>query len=88
MEKCLFRFSAPFFFNQVVYFFDIELHELFILEINPLLVDSFAIIFSVGCLFVLCIVSFTVQKPLSLIRPHLLISVFIFITLRGGSKKM
>ena len=43
---------------------------LYILEINPLLVVSFAIIFShsEGCLFTLLIVSFAVQKLLSLIR--------------------
>jgi len=33
-------------------------------------------------------VSFTVQKLLSLIRSHLLVFVFIFITLGGGSKKI
>ena len=45
---------------------------LYILEINPLLVASFANIFSqtMGCLFVLFVVSFAVQKFLSLIRSH------------------
>ena len=38
--------------------------------------------------FVLFMVSFAVQKFLSLIRYHLFIFVFIFITLRGGSKKI
>ena len=33
-------------------------------------------------------VSFAVQKLLSLIRPHLFTFVFIFITLRGGLKKI
>ena len=63
---------------------------LYILEINPLSVASFADMFShsVGCLFVLFLVSFAVQKPLSLIRSHLFIFVFIFITLGGGSKKV
>ena len=48
---------------------------LYILEINPLSVVSFAIIFShsKGCLFTLLIVSFAVQKLLSLIRSHLLL---------------
>ena len=47
-----------------------------VLEINPLSVDSFANIFShsEGCLFVLFIVSFAVQKLWSLIRSHLFIS--------------
>ena len=46
---------------------------LYILEINPLLVALFANIFSrsVGCPFVLFMVSFDVQKILSLIRSHL-----------------
>ena len=45
---------------------------LYILEINPLLVASFANIFShsVDCLSILFMVSFSVQKPLSLIRSH------------------
>ena len=61
-----------------------------ILEINPLWLTLFANIFShsVGSLFVLLMVSFTVQKSLSLIRSHLFIFVFIFITLGGGSKKI
>ena len=60
---------------------------LYILEINPLSVVSFAIIFShsEGCLFTLLTVSFAVQKLLSLIGSHLLIFVFISITLGGGS---
>ena len=61
----------------------------YILEINSLSVASFANIFShsVGCLFVLFMVSFAVQKLLSLIRSHLFILVFIFITL-GGFKNI
>ena len=55
-------------------------------EINPLSVVSFAIIFShsEGCLFTL-LVSFAVKKLLSLIRSHLFTFVFISITLGGGS---
>ena len=51
-----------------------------------MLVTSFANIFvhSVGCLFVLFMVSFALQKLL--ISSHLFI--FIFITLGGGSKKI
>ena len=62
---------------------------LYILEINPLSVDSFANIFSSseGCLFMLFVVSFALQKRLSFIRFHLFIFVFISITLEGGSKK-
>ena len=59
---------------------------MYIFEINPLSVSSFAIIFSQSedCLFTLLIVSFVVQKLLSLIRSHLFIFVFIPITLGGG----
>ena len=48
---------------------------LYILEINSLSVVSYAIIFSnsEGCLFTLCVVSFALQKLLSLIK-----SFFIF----------
>ena len=51
--------------------------------INPLLVASFANIFShsVGCLFLLFMVSFAVKKLLSFIRFHLFICVFISIYL-------
>ena len=59
---------------------------LYILEINPLPATSFANIFShsVGCLFVLFMVCFAVQKLLSLIRSHMFI--FIFTALVGRSK--
>ena len=60
---------------------------LYILEINPLSVVSFVNIFShsEGCLFVLFMVSFAVQKLLSLIKAHLLIFGFISVSLGGGS---
>ena len=60
-----------------------------ILSIYPLSVTSFEIIFphSECCLFMF-MVSFAVQKLLSLIRPHLFIFVFIFIILGGGSRKI
>ena len=86
LEKCLFSFGPL--FDWVVYFSGIELQScLYILEINYLSVDSFAIIYShsEGCLFTLLIVSFIVQKLLGLIRSHLFIFVFISITLGGGS---
>ena len=60
---------------------------LYILEINSSSVASFAIIFShsEGCLFILLIVSFVVQKLLILIRSHLFIFAFISNILGGGS---
>ena len=53
---------------------------LYILEINPLSVVLFVIIFShsEGCLFTLLIVSFPVQKILSLIGSHLFLLLFHF----------
>ena len=62
----------------------------YVLQINPLSVALFANIcsHSEGCLFILFMISFAVQNLLSLIRFHLLIFVFIFITLGGGSKKL
>ena len=58
------------------------------LEINPFSILSFANIFShsEGCLFVLFMVSFAVQKLLSFIRSHLFIFGFISISLGGGLK--
>ena len=60
------------------------------LDINPLSFISFANIFShlVGCLFLLLMVSFVVQKLLSLIRSHLFTFAFISITLGDGSPKI
>ena len=73
LEKYLFR-SPVQFFDSVVCFFDIELYELlYILEINRLSIASFADIFphSVGCYFILFMLSFAVKKILSFIRSHL-----------------
>ena len=52
---------------------------LYILDVNLLLVTLFAnILFhSVGCIFILFMVSFPVQKLVCLIRSHLFIFAFI-----------
>ena len=62
---------------------------LYMLDINPLSVISFANMFShsVGCLFILSMVSFVVQKLLGLIRSHLFIFAFVSFALEDGSKK-
>ena len=89
LEKHLFRFSAHFLIGLFGFLLLSCMSCLYILEINPLLVASFANIFShsVCCFFVYFMVSFAVQKLISLIRSHLFIFVFIFITLGGGSKR-
>ena len=87
LEECLFSSLAHFLVGSFV-FMKLKFRScLYILEINSLSVVSFAIIFShsEGCLFTLLIVSFVVQKLLSLIRFHLFIFVYISITLGGGS---
>ena len=87
LEKCLFSYLAHFLIGSFVF---LELSCrccLHIFEINSLSVALFAIIFcnSEGCLFTLLIVSFVVQRLLSLIRSHLFIFAFISSILGGGS---
>ena len=85
LEKSLFR-SFPHFLIGLFAFLALNcISCLYILEINPLSVVSFAIIFphSEGFLFTLLIVSFAVQKLL--IRSPLFTFAFISITLGGGS---
>ena len=87
LEKCLFRSFSYFLVGLFVFLALSCMSGLYILEINPLSVVSFAVIFShsKGCLFTLLRLSFAVQKLLSLIRSHLFTFVFISITLEGGS---
>ena len=58
-------------------------------DVNPVLVIYFASIFShsVGCVFVLLMVSFAVQRLLRLIRSYLFIFVFVFFALGDRCKK-
>ena len=72
LEKYLFRSFSHFLIGLFVFLVLSCMSCLYILEINPLSVVSFAIIFShsKGCLFTLLIVSLAVQK---------LLLVFIFV---------
>ena len=64
LEKCLFRSFFHFFIGLFIFLVLSYMRCLYILEINPLSVVSFAIIFShsKGCLFTLLIVSSVVQS--------------------------
>ena len=87
LEKYLFSSLAHFLIGPFI-LLELSCRScLYIFEINFLSVALFAIIFShsEGCLFTLLIVSFIVQKLLSLIRSHLFIFAFLSITLGGGS---
>ena len=81
LEKCLFRFSGYFWIGLFVFLILSCMSCLYILEINPLSLDPFANIFShsEGCLFVLFMVSFAVQKLLSFITSHLFLFLFPFL---------
>ena len=81
LEKCLFSLTPIFLLH---FFFKLSCRSyLYILEINPLSVTSFANILShfEGCLLLLFMVSFAMQKLLRIIKPYLFIFVFAFITL-------
>ena len=90
LEKYLFSSLVHFLIAPFI-FLELSCRScLYIFEINPLSVASFAIIFShsEGCLFTLLRVSFVVQKLLILISSHLSVFVFISNILGGGSYRI
>ena len=88
LEKCLFRYSGHF-FSGVVCFLPLSCMSCsYILEIKPFLVASFATIFShYICVVLFFVVSFAMQKLVSLMRSHWFIFVFISIALGNWPKK-
>ena len=81
LEKYLFSFLAHFLIGSFI-FLELSCRScLYIFEINSSSVASFAIFsHSEGCIFTLLIVSFAVQKLLSLARSHCLF-LFLFLLL-------
>ena len=74
----------PIFLVLLIYFLLLScMGCLYVLEVKPMLVASFATIFShlVGCLFGFLMVSFAVQKLVTLIRSQLFMFVFISLAL-------
>ena len=89
LEKCLFRSSDHLKIRLLVILVLSYMSCLYILDIKLLLLASLVNVFShsVGCLFILLMVSFAVQSLLSLIRSHLFIFAFVSFALGDRSKK-
>ena len=78
LKKCLFRCSA-YVFNQVVFLILSCVSNLYILDLNPLLIISFTNIFPhpVSCLFALLIDFFFFCSAKILVRSHSFIFTFV-----------
>uniref|UniRef100_A0A9L0SFT9 Uncharacterized protein n=1 Tax=Equus caballus TaxID=9796 RepID=A0A9L0SFT9_HORSE len=75
----MFISSTHFLIGPFVFLLFSCVSSLYIMEINPLSDIGFANIFSqlIGCLFVLILVSFALQKLFSLMKSHLFIFSFV-----------
>ena len=86
LENCLFR-SSTHFFNWVVCVLGIELYKMFIFVGYLSLIGPISCKYFLSTLsFPLLMVSFVVQKHLSLIRSHLFIFAFVSFALGDRSK--
>ena len=83
LEKCRFRSFAHFSIGLLVFLLLSCISCLYILEIEPLSVASFEVIFShsLNCLFVFFLISFAIQKLVSLMRSLWFIFAFISVAL-------
>uniref|UniRef100_A0A8D0MJ75 Uncharacterized protein n=1 Tax=Sus scrofa TaxID=9823 RepID=A0A8D0MJ75_PIG len=83
LEKCVFRSFAHFSIGLLAFLLSSCISCLCILEIKPLSVASFEMIFShsLSCLFVFFLVSFAVQNLVNLIRSHWFLFAFISVAL-------
>uniref|UniRef100_A0A9L0T2N9 Uncharacterized protein n=1 Tax=Equus caballus TaxID=9796 RepID=A0A9L0T2N9_HORSE len=79
LEKSLFRSFAHFLIRSLVFLLLRCMSSLYSLDISPLSDTWFANIFTqlLGCLFILLMVSFAVQKLFSLMWSHLFIFSFV-----------
>ena len=79
LEKCLFMSFAHFSIGLLAFLLLSCVSCLYILEMKPMSVASFETSFShsISCLFVFFLVSFAVQKLVSLIRSHWFIFALI-----------
>ena len=89
LQKCLFRSFAHFSIGLLAFLPLSCVSCLYILKIKPLSVASFETIFShsVSCHFVFFLVSFAVQKLVSLIRSHWFIFALISVALGDWPEK-
>ena len=94
LEKGIFKSSAHFFWVDFSFFFlllnCINYVCVFwrLIPCQTLCLQIYIFSHSEDCLFFLCMISFPVQKLLSLIRSHLFIFVFVSISVGNRSKKL